>query len=44
MRLGQLENLKEHITHYKQEIQAVLNNQPESNPIKSLPGVGERLI
>ena len=43
MLLGQLENLKEHITHYEQEIQAILDSLPESNPIKSLPGVGERL-
>lgn len=43
MLLDQLENLKEHITHYEQEIRAILDNLPESNPIKSLPGVGERL-
>lgn len=43
MLLDQLENLKEHITHYEQEIRAILENLPESNPIKSLPGVGERL-
>ena len=43
MLLGQLENLKEHITHYEQEIRAILDSLPESNPIKSLPGVGERL-
>src|SRR3972149_4052667 len=43
MLLGQLENLKEHITHYEQEIRAILDNLPETNPIKSLPGVGERL-
>lgn len=43
MLLGQLENLKEHITHYEQEIQDILDNLPESNSIKSLPGVGERL-
>ena len=43
MLLDQLENLKEHIAHYEQEIRAILDNLPESNPIKSLPGVGERL-
>ena len=43
MLLDQLENLKEHITHYGQEIQNILDNLPESNPIKSLPSVGERL-
>jgi len=43
MLLDQLENLKEHITHYEQEIRAILDNLPETNPIKSLPGVGERL-
>src|SRR3989304_498982 len=39
MLLDQLENLKEHITHYEQEIRASLNNPPEQTPIKSLPGV-----
>lgn len=43
MLLGQLENLKEHITHYEREIQHILDHLPESTPIKSLPGVGERL-
>ena len=43
MLLDQLENLKEYITHYEQEIKTILDNLPESNPIKSLPGVGERL-
>jgi transposase len=43
MLLGQLENLKEHIAHYEQEIQHLLDNLPESTPVKSLPGVGERL-
>jgi len=37
MLLDQLENLKEHITHYEQEIQNILDNLPESNSIKSLP-------
>ncbi|BBO17317.1 conserved hypothetical protein [Candidatus Brocadia pituitae] len=43
MLLGQLENLKEHITHYEREIQHILDHLPESTPVKSLPGVGERL-
>ena len=43
MLLDQLKNLKEHITHYEQEIQVILDNLPESTPVKSLPGVGERL-
>ncbi|NUO07903.1 MAG: IS110 family transposase [Candidatus Brocadia sp.] len=43
MLLGQLENLKEHITRYEREIQHILDHLPESNPVKSLPGVGERL-
>ena len=43
MILDQLKNLKEHITHYEQEIQVILDNLPESTPVKSLPGVGERL-
>ncbi|MCR4320248.1 MAG: hypothetical protein NUV74_07965 [Candidatus Brocadiaceae bacterium] len=37
MLLDQLENLKEHITHYEHEIQNILDNLPESNSIKSLP-------
>jgi len=43
MLLDQFENLKEHITHYEQEIQAILEKIPESTSVKSLPGVGERL-
>jgi len=43
MLLGQLENLKEHINHYEQEIQDILNKLPESASVKSLPGVGDRL-
>ena len=43
MLLDQLENLKIHVTHYEQEIQKILDNLPEANPIKSLPGVGDRL-
>lgn len=44
MLLGQLENLKKHITCYEREIQQILDNLPESTPLKSLPGVGERLV
>jgi transposase len=43
MLLDQFENLKEHIAHYEQEIQAILDKLPESTSVKSLPGVGERL-
>jgi len=43
MLLDQLENLKTHLNYYEQEIQKILNNLPESNSIKSLPGVGNRL-
>ena len=43
MLLDQLENLKVHIIHYEQEIQDILDKLPESNSVKSLPGVGDRL-
>ncbi|KAB2836145.1 MAG: IS110 family transposase [Candidatus Brocadia sp.] len=43
MLLDHLKNLKEHIAHYEQEIQAILDNLPEATSVKSLPGVGERL-
>ena len=43
MLLGQIENLKEHINHYEQEIQDILDTLPESDSVKSLPGVGDRL-
>jgi transposase len=43
MLLDQFENMKVHISYYEQEIQKILDNLPESNSIKSLPGVGNRL-
>lgn len=43
MLLDHLKNLKEHIAHYEQEIQAILDKLPEATSVGSLPGVGERL-
>jgi len=43
MLLDQLESLKEHINLYEQEIQDILDKLPESDSVKSLPGVGDRL-
>lgn len=41
--IDQLPVLKEHVADYEKEIQAILDNLPETETISSLPGVGKRL-
>ena len=42
--LDQLTSLREHIAKYEKEIQAILDNIPETKHISSLPGAGKRIV